>query len=197
MSFLWLSLTKSRNMTGAKINMLLWRAKYFLMFPPQMQRPQSSLNTYYALQWYLLNFSSEEWPRTTFSEHRSPNFQVPKPSPSFVPFVFEILKIFIHVFHNSYFNFLGQFSSCKTQLKMIPLMCALSSFLSLFQEVFWRKDRTLFCMAGFIHRIPHSIFSNWDYCISIWMYNHWKWHSKVRLPVIHDLLLENYKTGFS
>lgn len=145
-----------------------------------MQRSQVSLKRYYVLQWYLLNFSSGEWSRTVFnfSEQRSPNCQMPKSSPLFVPIVFKNLRVFIHVFHNLYFNFLGLFSSCKTHFKIISLTCAFSSFFfPLFQEVFWRKDRTLFCMAGFIHRIPHSIFSSWDYCISIWMYNHWKWHS--------------------
>lgn len=43
-----------------------------------MQRLQSSLNTYYVLQWYLLNFSSGEWSRTVFnfSEQRSPNLKM-------------------------------------------------------------------------------------------------------------------------
>lgn len=51
-----------------------------------MQRPQFSLNRYYVLQWYLLNFSSGEWTRTTFnfSKQRSPNCQMPKSSPSLV-----------------------------------------------------------------------------------------------------------------
>lgn len=34
MSFVWLSLTESRSTTEAKINMLLWGAKYSPMFPP-------------------------------------------------------------------------------------------------------------------------------------------------------------------
>lgn len=186
MSFLWLSLTESRSTTEAKINVLLWEAKYFPMFPPismtsfKRCKDYSLLWTHimYCSDTCLISAQENDPELSLISQNREAQTYKCKSFPAFVPIVFKILRAFINVLHNLYFNFLWLFSSFKTHLKIIPLARAFSYFFfPLFQEVFWRKDRTLFCMAGFVHRIPHSIFSSWDYCISIWMCNHWKWHS--------------------
>lgn len=85
----------------------------------------------------MLNFSSGKLSRTVLNFSKQRNYQMPKSPPSFGPVAFKILRVFIHVFHNSYFSFLGLLSSCKTQLKMIPLTHAFSFFF--FFSLFFRK----------------------------------------------------------
>lgn len=50
----------------------------------------------------------------------------------------------------------------------------------LFQKVFWRKNWTVFCLAGVIYVIPHPVFCDWGDCVSLWMCNNWRRYSQVR-----------------
>lgn len=43
-----------------------------------------------------------------------------------------------------------------------------SSFL-VFQEVFWRENWAVFCLAGVVYIVPHPIFCHWGDRVSLWV----------------------------
>lgn len=59
-------------------------------------------------------------------------------------------------------------------------VCHFASFVFLFfQKVFWRKNWTVFRLAGIIHIFPHPIFCDWGDRVSLWMCNNRRRYSQV------------------
>lgn len=63
---------------------------------------------------------------------------------------------------------------------MMFLICVsfFSSFL-VFQEVFWRENWAVFCLAGVVYIVPHPIFCHWGDRVSLWVCDNWGRYSQV------------------
>lgn len=48
-------------------------------------------------------------------------------------------------------------------------MCFIFFSFLVFQEVFWRENWAVFCLAGVVYIVPHPIFCHWGGCVPLWV----------------------------
>lgn len=58
-------------------------------------------------------------------------------------------------------------------------MCFIFFSFLVFQEVFWRENWAVFCLAGVVYIVPYPIFCHWGDRVSLWVCNNWGRYSQV------------------
>lgn len=61
----------------------------------------------------------------------------------------------------------------------VPNKCFIFFSFLVFQEVFWRENWAIFCLAGVVYIIPDPIFCHRRDCVSLWMCNNRGRYSQV------------------